>query len=80
MTNPAVDLNPYKPFLSSPVPGAEAAEDGEFATSEDWTQALELDRTRALARAGLEGRALKVLVLYGSLRERCVIAHASANE
>jgi hypothetical protein len=59
----------YRPFLLSPVPGAELV-DGAPAVSEDWTAELDLITAVQFARAALRGRQLKVLVLYGSLRER----------
>lgn len=60
----------YQPFLLSPIPGAE--NDGNsLAVSEDWTADLDLDRAKEFAvnNTGTKGR-LRILVLYGSLRQR----------
>ena len=57
----------YRPFLLSPVPGAEVDEDGPIVEP-DWTAELELDTVKAISKASDEP--LKVLVLYGSLRDR----------
>jgi hypothetical protein len=57
------EVQRYRPFLTS---GSE---------TDDWVAALELDKARAMIRDLAEredGRQVKVLVLYGSLRERCV--------
>jgi hypothetical protein len=75
--NISTDETAYQPFLQSPVPGAEKGSDGKYVVDEeDWVQALELDEvkrmTSRLAEQG--GRRVKVLVLYGSLRERYVSA------
>jgi hypothetical protein len=60
----------YQPFLLDVVPGAETTADGERAVEPDWTQHLELDAAKQLVRDTMPNRRLKVLVLYGSLRER----------
>jgi hypothetical protein len=66
-------ISPYEPFLLSPIPGAERDSTGELAIGEDWTAELELETAQAFAAArSREGGRLRVLVLYGSLRERCV--------
>jgi hypothetical protein len=67
----STDESTYRPFLLSPIPGAEKNADGVPAVDkEDWVSELELDAVKKLA-AGVEGgRKLKLLVLYGSLRER----------
>lgn len=62
------DTDAYRPFLLNEIPGAELNDNGQPATEPDWTKDLELTTTTELARQA-EGR-LKVLVLYGSLRER----------
>ena len=67
MTIPSSD---YQPFLRSPVPGAEL-KDGVLAVEEDWTETVELETATELTRTA--GRRLRVLVLYGSLRERWVL-------
>lgn len=72
------DLGHYRPFLLSPVPGAErvSPDSDERAVEVDWTEdaADDLADARALGEAVFgrreEGRGLKVLVLYGSMRER----------
>ncbi len=64
------DTEVYRPFLLSPVPGAEQDISGVPAVEPDWTTELELDTTKALAGSLRNGKRLKVLVLYGSLRER----------
>lgn len=55
--------NKYRPYL---LP--------QDAISDDWVSALELDNVIQMARTDLNktGSRLKVLVLYGSLRKRCV--------
>jgi hypothetical protein len=61
----------YQPFLLDVIPGAECTADGQPAVEPDWTEHLELGSTKELARRSLGvQRRLKVLVLYGSLRER----------
>lgn len=75
----AIETSTYRPFLLSPIPGAESkpSSDGTSGKHEepDWTlEAVEdLEAARALGNAvfGQQG-GLRVLVLYGSLRERCV--------
>ena len=61
----------YQPFLLDVIPGAERTADGQPVVEPDWTEHLELGSTKELARRSLGvQRRLKVLVLYGSLRER----------
>lgn len=68
----------YEPFLLSPIPGAERDANGELAISDDWTADLELETVRQFAEtSSKEGGPLKVLVLYGSLRERQVFVPLS---
>lgn len=68
-----MSISPYEPFLLSPIPGAERDSTGELAVGEDWTAELELETAQAFAAArSKEGGRLRVLVLYGSLRERYV--------
>lgn len=62
-------VDAYKPFLLSPIPGAEVDGDGSPAIEPDWTADLELDTVKALAESS-RGEPLRVLVLYGSLRHR----------
>ncbi len=64
------DADVYRPFLLSPIPGAEHDISGQPAIGPDWTTDIELDTTKDLVRSLGEGKRLKVLVLYGSLRER----------
>lgn len=63
-------VDPYKPFLLSPVPGAESDANGPI-TEPDWTKSLELETVKSFLQCCPEPH-LKVLVLYGSLRERYV--------
>lgn len=64
-----MSLNPHKAYSLSPIPGAETLADGTKAVdAEDWVERLELEAVSALHRQRDEK--LKVLVLYGSLRER----------
>jgi len=61
----------YQPFLLDVVPGAERTAEGRLAVEPDWTEHLELDSTKRLVRDVMgTQRQLRVLVLYGSLRER----------
>lgn len=63
--------NSYEPFLLSPMPGAEKDGEGVPIESEDWTADLELETVRSFAETSSKtGGRLRVLVLYGSLRER----------
>lgn len=62
----------YTPFLLSPVPGAELRDGVPAVDESDWTSELDLSTATEFSRAALRDRKLKVLVLYGSLRERCV--------
>jgi hypothetical protein len=65
------DLQVYRTFLLSPIPGAEKGADGEYAVDkEDWVQGLELDEVKRMTDGLPEGKKIKILVLYGSLRER----------
>ncbi|KAJ9115476.1 hypothetical protein QFC22_005234 [Naganishia vaughanmartiniae] len=64
-----MSLNPHKAYTLSPIPGAETLTDGSKAIdTEDWVEKLELEAVSALHQQRNEK--LKVLVLYGSLRER----------
>jgi hypothetical protein len=66
-----MSMSTYEPFLLSPIPGAEKHANGEVAVSDDWTADLGLETVRQFAEdRSKEGGPLKVLVLYGSLRER----------
>ncbi|RSH91009.1 hypothetical protein EHS25_010185 [Saitozyma podzolica] len=60
----------YTPFLLSPVPGAELRDGVPAVDESDWTSELDLSTATEFSRAALRDRKLKVLVLYGSLRER----------
>lgn len=56
----------YRPFLAKAAGETEA---------DDWTSTLELDTVREMVEAiGPDGPQLRILVLYGSLRERYVIS------
>lgn len=55
----------YRPFLLPPLPF-----DAD-ASQRDWVDDLELDDAMNLATRSADGP-VRVLVLYGSLRERCV--------
>ena len=71
--NISTDETVYQTFLQSPIPGAEKGPDGEYMVDqEDWVQGLELDEVKGMTSRLAEqgGRRVKVLVLYGSLRER----------
>lgn len=73
------DPSDYRPFLLSPIPGAEtkpqqpSSDHSEKHEEPDWTlEAVEdLEAARVLGESvfGRQG-GLRVLVLYGSLRER----------
>jgi arsenic resistance protein ArsH len=67
--NPTM-LDGYKPYLWDVIPGAEAGDEGP-RTEPDWTTSLDLDEVRSILRESKHPD-LKVLVLYGSLRERSV--------
>jgi hypothetical protein len=61
----------YKIYRASPIPGAETLSDGSKAVDgEDWVQGLDLEAVTKMHAARAEK--VKVLVLYGSLRERYV--------
>lgn len=71
-------VDAYKPFLLSPIPGAEVDGDGGPAVEADWTADLELDTVKQLVESS-QGEPLRVLVLYGSLRNRQVHPAAVSN-
>lgn len=61
----------YKIYRASPIPGAETLADGSKAVDDqDWVQGLDLEAVTKMHEARNEK--VKVLVLYGSLRERYV--------
>lgn len=60
----------YRPFVLGAAREGDGAAEGEGG-GEDWVGGLELDLVRALAGAR-EGPRMRVAVLYGSLRSRCV--------
>lgn len=64
------DERVYQPFLLDPVPGAEVTAKGERAIEHDWTADCDLETAKRTAETLLGERRIKVLVLYGSLRER----------
>jgi hypothetical protein len=59
----------YRPYLSSIIPGAEHNESGPII-DDNWTISLDLSRATAFANDIFASQPLRVLVLYGSLRER----------
>ena len=59
----------YKPHLLPVVPGAEQGPDGPY-TEPDWTQDLDLSGATTFSEGVWGEKKLRVLVLYGSLRER----------
>ena len=59
----------YRPYLLPIIPGAEHDAQGPI-TDDDWTISLDLSRVMALAQDVFASQPLRVLVLYGSLRER----------
>jgi hypothetical protein len=65
------DFDHYKPHLLPVVPGAEQGPDGPY-TEPDWTQNLDLSGATTFSKGVWGEKKLRVLVLYGSLRERCV--------
>jgi hypothetical protein len=65
----ALSTDPYKVYTVSPIPGAETLPDGSKAVdAEDWVKELDLEAVTKMHQASNEK--VKVLVLYGSLRER----------
>lgn len=71
MTFPPTGPTPtYQPHRLSVVPGSEV---GSEHAEEDWTASLDLSRAVAAARASFGPAPLRVLVLYGSLRQRLVL-------
>lgn len=65
----AMSTDPYKVYTVSPIPGAETLSDGSKAVdAEDWVKELDLEAVTQMHQARSEK--IKVLVLYGSLRER----------
>jgi arsenic resistance protein ArsH len=63
------DFDHYKPHLLPVVPGAETGPDGPYEEA-DWTANLDLSGATAFSQGVWGERKLRVLVLYGSLRER----------
>ena len=63
------DLDRYRQFLLPSVPGSEIGPSGPIQEV-DWTANLDLSTASQLASAVFETNPLRVLVLYGSLRER----------
>lgn len=65
----AMSTDPYKVYAVSPIPGAETLPDGTKAVDAvDWVTDLDLEAVTKMHQARNEK--IKVLVLYGSLRER----------
>ena len=65
------DFDHYKPHLLPIVPGAEIEPDGPHEEL-DWTQNLDLSSATTFSEGVWGEKKLRVLVLYGSLRERYV--------
>lgn len=66
-------IDSYKIYRASPIPGAETLADGSKAVDDqDWVQGLDLEAVTKMHEARNEK--VKVLVLYGSLRERYIIS------
>ena len=65
------DFDHYKPHLLPIVPGAETGPDGPYEEA-DWTTDLDLSGATTFSQGVWGERKLRVLVLYGSLRERYV--------
>lgn len=63
------DLDQYKPHLLPIVPGAEVGPDGPYQ-EDDWTADVDLERATSFSRSVWGVERLRVLVLYGSLRQR----------
>jgi hypothetical protein len=70
------NLDEYKPHLLPIVPGAEVGPDGPH-TEHDWTTDLDLEGATTFSKAVWGEKKLKVLVLYGSLRDRYITLHTS---
>jgi hypothetical protein len=64
-------VDEHKPFLLDVVPGAETGPDGPYQ-EEDWTRDVDLQGATTFSRGVWGEERLRVLVLYGSLRERWV--------
>jgi hypothetical protein len=64
-----ITMDPYRPHLLPIVPGAEVGPDGTHQ-EEDWTHNIDLKEATALSLRVWGAEPLRVLVLYGSLRER----------
>lgn len=58
----------YRPFL---LPTSSSTD--TLGDSEDWTATVDLDRATSFAASVFGQEPLRVLILYGSLRERRVI-------
>ena len=63
------DFDHYKPHLLPVVPGAETGPDGPYEEP-DWTTNLDLSGATNFSQGVWGDKKLRVLVLYGSLRER----------
>lgn len=72
MVTPLSEPSRYEPFLLPVVPGAESGPDGPYI-EDDWTEGLDLDTATAFSQSVWGKEKLRVLVLYGSLRERSVL-------
>lgn len=69
VSNMAMSTDPYKVYTVSPIPGAETLPDGTKAVDAgDWVKDLDLEAVTKMHQTRNEK--IKVLVLYGSLRER----------
>jgi hypothetical protein len=59
----------YRPHLLSVVPGAEQGPNGPYVEM-DWTEDIDLEAATSLSKRVWGDEPLRVLVLYGSLRQR----------
>jgi arsenic resistance protein ArsH len=73
MTRELAVESKYKPHLLPVVPGAESGENGPY-TEVDWTADLDLSGATTFSQGVWGDEKLRVLVLYGSLRERYVVS------
>jgi hypothetical protein len=70
----------YQPFLLSPIPGAELVSGVPAVDQSDWTSQLDLGTAIDFSKQVWGDHALKIMVLYGSLRERYIAAHRLVGE
>jgi hypothetical protein len=72
------DFDHYKPHLLPIVPGAEAGPNGTYEEP-DWTENLDLSGATTFSQGVWGEKKLRVLVLYGSLRERYAFCSGSGD-